>query len=64
MPRLFKEFQTLGVEPTGGEKCTGLGLAIAKKIIDEHRGAIEIKSSPGKGAAFIFTLPLEDSHGV
>jgi signal transduction histidine kinase len=64
MPRLFKEFQTLGVEPTGGEKCTGLGLAIAKKIIDEHRGAIEIKSSPGKGATFIVTLPLEDSHGV
>jgi signal transduction histidine kinase len=64
MPRLFKEFQTLGVEPTGGEKCTGLGLAIAKKIIDEHRGTIEIKSNPGKGATFIFTLPLEDSHGA
>jgi light-regulated signal transduction histidine kinase (bacteriophytochrome) len=34
----------------------GIGLAIAKKIIDKHKGTIWADSQPGKGAAFYFTL--------
>jgi two-component system NtrC family sensor kinase len=37
---------------------TGLGLAIAKNIIDQHGGAIEVNSQPGVGTEFVVTLPL------
>ncbi len=40
-------------------KCsgTGIGMAIAKKIIEGHRGKISITSQPEKGAEIIITLP-------
>jgi two-component system NtrC family sensor kinase len=37
---------------------TGLGLAIAKNIVDQHGGAIEVQSQPGVGTEFVVTLPL------
>lgn len=41
---------------------TGAGLAIVKKIIDKHNGRIWGESEPGKGAKFIFTVPVVE-HG-
>jgi len=38
----------------------GLGLAIAKAIIEQHHGQVGIESAPGQGATFWFTLPLAD----
>lgn len=55
---LFKNFGKISSRPTGGEKSTGLGLAICKKIIEAHFGAIGVDASPGQGATFWFTLPL------
>jgi signal transduction histidine kinase len=42
----------------GGTKGTGLGLFIAKGIIDAHRGRIWVESEPQRGSSFHFTLPL------
>lgn len=55
-------FQHLGhskisSKPTGGEKSSGLGLVICKKIIEAHGGTIGIDSAAEKGATFWFTLP-------
>lgn len=55
---LFKEFQTLTARPTGGEKSTGLGLAICKKLIHLHEGQVGVSSKLGKGSTFYFTLPI------
>jgi len=40
-----------------GHRGTGLGLAVAKKVIEEHHGKIEVASEPGSGATFTVTLP-------
>lgn len=55
---LFHAYRTASSRPTGNEKATGLGLAIAKMVIDAHKGTIYAKSEPGKGSDFSFTLPL------
>lgn len=54
--RLFEPFQKASVKPTGGEKSTGLGLAIARKIVTEHGGRIWAESEVGRGTSFHFTL--------
>lgn len=56
--RLFKDFGRLSARPTGGEKSTGLGLAICRKIVEAHRGTIIAENIPGGGCEFRVTLPL------
>ena len=56
---LFKSFGKTSSLPTAGEKSTGLGLAICKRIIEVHHGKIGVESRPGQGATFWFSLPLK-----
>jgi signal transduction histidine kinase len=44
---------------TKDESSSGLGLWIAKKIVEEHNGRVWVKSKKGLGATFSFTLPLK-----
>jgi len=58
--KLFNYFQTTSTRPTGGEKSTGLGLAIAKRIITMHHGEIGLKSSSNNGSTFYYTFPIKN----
>jgi NtrC-family two-component system sensor histidine kinase KinB len=52
--RIFQKFVQVKGREAGG---TGLGLAICKEIVRAHGGTIWVKSSPGQGSTFSFTLP-------
>jgi len=56
LDRIFNVFQRL--HSRNEYEGTGMGLAIAKKIILYHGGEITAKSQPGKGSTFIVTLPV------
>jgi signal transduction histidine kinase len=60
MGKLFHEFGKTSVRPTEGEVSTGQGLAIAKKIIDQHQGEISVHSIAGEGSTFRFWIPLKN----
>jgi PAS domain S-box-containing protein len=57
IPQLFDRFFRVD-ESRGTPQGAGLGLSIAKEIIEAHGSAVEVESEPGKGAVFRFDLPL------
>ena len=54
--RVFEPFFTTKAQGTG------LGLAVVKRILDEHHGEIAVDSAPGRGTTFTFRLPLAASE--
>ena len=56
--RIFEAFDRVDNPVTREKNGTGLGLTIAKQIIEMHGGRIWVESEYGKGSKFIFTLPL------
>ena len=57
LPRIFDDFYRVENEQTSRISGTGLGLTIAKKIVDSHFGHIEVRSQPGRGSTFSVYLP-------
>lgn len=53
MRHMFELFHS-----TKGNRGTGLGLAVAKKIVDEHEGIIGVRSAPSEGTTFTIRLPV------
>jgi len=59
LPRLFDPFYRVRKEgPT--PKGTGLGLAVARGLVEAHGGRIWVENREGGGARFVFTLPLHE----
>jgi signal transduction histidine kinase len=57
MELLFKPFCRGTAEPAAGERCSGLGLVIVKKIVESHGGTIKAESKVGVGSTFTVFLP-------
>ena len=55
---LFEEFSQVGTDGARKAEGTGLGLALTRRFVELHGGIIAVRSSPGQGATFSFTLPM------
>ena len=55
--RIFNKFEQVSANHPNGVNGTGLGLPLAKEIVEKHGGKVQVKSEIGKGSTFSFTLP-------
>jgi len=56
---IFGRFRQVGSDYSASRGGSGLGLAISKAYVQMLGGNISVKSEPGKGSLFIFTLPFK-----
>lgn len=57
VPKLFHPFARARRTGTSGERSTGLGLAIAQRVVEAHGGRLDVESQLGAGSTFSMTLP-------
>jgi signal transduction histidine kinase/DNA-binding response OmpR family regulator len=62
--RVFEAFQQAHVQTDGTQQGTGLGLALARQLVEAHRGRIELESTLGAGSRFTVILPLTSANAT
>lgn len=58
LPNIFERFYRVDKSRTRATGGSGLGLTIAKRLVEAHGGRIEVQSKLRKGSRFTFTLPV------
>jgi signal transduction histidine kinase/HAMP domain-containing protein len=59
---VFEEFRQVGTDYARKREGTGLGLALARRLVELHGGKLSLQSELGKGSTFTFTIPVR-AHG-
>jgi signal transduction histidine kinase len=59
---IFEEFRQVGTDYARKREGTGLGLALARRLVELHGGKLWVQSEPGQGSTFTFSLPVS-AHG-
>ncbi|WP_369699476.1 sensor histidine kinase [Deinococcus sp. YIM 77859] len=57
LPRVFERFYRVDAARSRGEGGSGVGLTIARGLVERMGGQISAESTPGQGSRFAFTLP-------
>jgi len=60
LPFIFERFYRVDRSRTRKTGGSGLGLTIAKRLVEAHGGTIDARSEPGKGSIFTFTIPIPE----
>jgi len=64
LPHIFERFYRVDKSRARATGGSGLGLTIARRLVEAHGGRITVESKLGKGSRFSFTLPVAEQHSL